>query len=119
MDIGFLGIPGQLALYHVDAQSTTRTRIELPTGAKRIVISNASDKDLKVVFNIDDGTAAGNALAESAASPGTTISGVSYAFVPAGKVYERSYPDDDDLLYYVDFLTTALSVGAIVVEATL
>lgn len=119
MDVGFVGVPGLLALYDVDAQSTSRTRIELPTGARRIVIFNGSDKDAKVVFNVAGTSEADSALGESASSAGGTVSGVSYVRVPSGKSYERSYPDDDDLLYYLDFVCVALSTGSIIVEATM
>jgi hypothetical protein len=124
-------VPGQIARYHVAAQSTTRSRIELPTGAKAIRIgyfarktdgaATADGELLKVVFNIAGTTEAGNALAETASSPGSTLSGVSYLAIPIDTVYEAAFPDPDDRLYYVDFLTLTAESGEsdVIVEVTL
>lgn len=125
------GPAGQIARYHVAAQSNSRTRIEFPTGAKAIRIGffarqtdgakTADGEILKVVFNISGTTEAGNALAESASPPGGTISGVSYLAIPIDTVYEAAFPDPDDRLYYVDFLTLTAEAGEsdVIVEVTL
>lgn len=124
-------VSGSIARYHVAAQSTSRSRIELPTGAKAIRIGyfarktdGASTSDgeiLKVVFNVSGTTEAGNALAETASSPGATISGVSYLAIPIDTVYETAFPDPEDRLYYVDFLTLTAEAGEsdVIVEVTL
>lgn len=124
-------IPGSIARYHVANQSTTRSRILLPTGAKAIRIGyfarqtdgakTADGELLKVVFNIEGTTEAGTALAESASSPGGTLSGVSYLAIPIDAVYEAAFPDPDDRLYYVDFLTLTAEAGEsdVIVEVTL
>lgn len=123
-------VAGSIARYHVAAQSTTRSRIELPTGAKAIRIgyfarktdgaSTADGELLKVVFNIAGTTEAASALAESASSPGT-LSGVSYLAIPIDTVYEAAFPDPDDRLYYVDFLTLTAEAGEsdVIIEVTL
>jgi hypothetical protein len=126
---------GSIARYHVADQSNSRTRIELPTGAKAIRIfysarkstsSGAEARDavgeaLKVVFNIASTTEAGNALGESASSPGASITGVSYLIVPIDTSYEAGFPDEDDRLYYVDFLSVVAETGDsdVIVEVTL
>jgi hypothetical protein len=128
-------VMGSIARYHVANQSTTRTRIELPTGAKagRIVYSarkstssgaetrDAVGEAIKVVFNIASTTEADNALAESAASPGGSIEGVSYLLIPIDSSYEQAFPDPADRLYYVDFLTAVAETGDsdVIVEVTL
>lgn len=124
-------VSGSIARYHVAAQSTTRSRITLPTGAKSIRIwyssrqtdgaKTADGELLKVVFNISDPTEAGNALAETASAPGGEISGVSYQAIPIDGVYEQAYPDPGDRLYYVDFLTLTAEAGEsdVIVEVTL
>ena len=123
-------VSGSVARYHVAAQSTTRSRIELPSGAKAIRIgyfarktdgaATADGELLKVVFNIVGTTEAGNALAESASSPGA-LSGVSYLAIPIDTVYEAAFPDPEDRLYYVDFLTLTAEAGEsdVIVEVTL
>jgi len=123
-------VAGSIARYHVEAQSTTRSRIELPSGAKAIRIgyfarktdgaSTADGELLKVVFNISGTSEADTALAETASTAGT-LTGVSYLAVPIDTVYESAFPDPDDRLYYVDFLTlTAESDKSdVIVEVTL
>lgn len=123
-------VSGTVARYHVAAQSTTRSRIELPSGAKAIRIGyfarqtdgakTADGELLKVVFNIASTTEAATALAESASSAGT-LSGVSYLAIPIDTVYEAAFPDPDDRLYYVDFLTLTAEAGEsdVIVEVTL
>lgn len=128
-------VVGEVVSYHVADQSTTRTRIELPTGAKAIRIfysarkstsSGAETRDavgeaLRVVFNIASTTEADNALAESAASPGSSISGVSYLLIPIDTSYEAAFPDPADRLYYVDFLSDVAETGDsdVIIEVTL
>lgn len=117
---------GQVARYHVDSQSTTKTRIELPSGAKALRIFYA-DRDkaagaaLKVVFNIPGATESAAALAESAGTAGTTVSGVSYLLIPINTTYECAFPDPDDRLYFIDFLTVAAESGSsdVIIEVTL
>lgn len=123
-------ISGSIARYHVAAQSTTRSRIELPSGAKAIRIGyfarqtdgakTADGEILKVVFNISGTTEAGNALAETASTPGV-LAGVSYLAIPIDTVYEAAFPDPDDRLYYVDFLSLTAEAGEsdVIVEVTL
>jgi hypothetical protein len=124
-------VAGTIARYHVSDQSNSRTRIELPTGAKAIRIfysarkaagvADATGEALKVVFNIANTTTAGTALAESASSPGASITGVSYLVVPIDSSYEAAFPDTDDRLYYVDFLSAVAETGDsdVIVEVTL
>ena len=124
-------VSGSIARYHVAAQSTTRTRIELPSGAKAIRIhysarridgaETADGIGLKVVFNIAGTTEAGTALTGTGTAPTGSIAGVDYALIPINSVYEQAYPDPADRLYYVDFLTLAAEGGAsdVIVEAVL
>lgn len=121
---------GQIAQYHVADQSTTRSRIELPTGAKSIRVfysarrsagvEDATGEALKLVFNIASTSEAGTALAESASAAGV-LSGVSYVLLPINATYSKSFPDPDDRLYYVDFLSAVAEAGGsdVVVEVTL
>jgi hypothetical protein len=124
-------VVGTIARYHVADQSTSRTRIELPTGAKAIRIfysarkaagvADATGEALKAVFNLANTTTAGNALAESASSPGSSITGVSYLVIPIDTSYEQGFPDENDRLYYVDFLSAVAETGDsdVIVEVTL
>jgi hypothetical protein len=124
-------VAGTIARYHVSGQSNSRTRIEFPSGAKAIRIfysarridgaETADGIGLKVVLNIANPTTAGNALGESAGTAGTTISGVSYLFIPINSSYEAAFPDPTDRLYYIDFLTAASEAGGsdVIVEVTL
>jgi len=123
-------VPGQIGRYHVAAQSTSRSRIALPTGAKavRIVYSarqtdgakTADGELLKVVFNLASTTEADSALAESASAPGV-LAGVSYLAIPIDTSYESAFPDPDDRLHYIDFLTLTAEAGEsdVIVEVTL
>lgn len=125
-------IPGSIARYHIADQSTTRTRIELPTGAKAIrihynarvtgaTVRDATGEALKVVFNIEGTTEADSALAEAASSPGGEITGVSYLLISINTSYEAAFPDQDDRLYYVDFLSAVAETGDsdVIIEVTL
>ncbi len=122
---------GQIARYHVIDQSTSRTRIEIPSGARSIRIfysarrsagvEDATGEALKIVFNIAGTTEADNALAEAGSAPGATISGVSYVLLPINSVYAQAFPSPDDRLQYVDFLSVVAESGDsdVVIEVTL
>jgi len=126
---------GSTVYFDVADQSTSRTRIEIPSGARAIsifysatitgaTVRKATGVALKAVFNVAGTTEAGNALAESASAAGSTVSGVSYRRIPIDTAYAKDFPDDDDLLYYVDFLTAVAESGGagssnVIVEVTL
>jgi hypothetical protein len=124
-------VAGTIVRYHRTDQSTTRNRIELPSGAKAIRIfysarkaagvADATGEALKVVFNLAGTTEADNALAESASSSTGTITGVSYLLLPIDSAYEAAFPDPADRLYYVDFLTAVAETGDsdVIIEVTL
>lgn len=98
-------VAGSVAPFHVTGQTNARTRLQTPTGAQRILIVNDCDSYLRVVFNIDGTTEASNALAESPATAGGEVGGVSYIRIPPGKYIERGFPDPLDRLLVTDWIT--------------
>lgn len=108
-------VAGLVAPFHAVDQSNTRTRFRTPTGAQRIIIFNDCDTYLRVVFNMESTTEAGNALAESPVTAGGEIAGVSYVRIPPGKYMERGFPDPLDRLLVTDWITeSAQSPGGVV-----
>jgi hypothetical protein len=96
-------VPGLVAPFDVNGQTTVRTRIETPTGAQMIFIQNDCEVDLLVVFNLSGTSEADAALAESAAAGGGVVAGVSYRRIKAGTGRAFPFPDQTDRLYYTDF----------------
>ena len=128
---------GEIMSWAISGQSTSRTRLTIPgEGAKSFRLYYTADRiagdedatgiALKIVFGTQGGqktTAQADgdlAVAYEDGSSGGDLDVVNYVVVPINSGIERSFPDTDDLLLTIDFVTVAAESGGstIYAEAT-